>query len=167
VVPLIAGNVGLIAFVVAMLTRLFNRFQAMRGGAAFPGFGPPLSGRTPHVTLDLEPGERIRVLDRERICQTLDSTSRNRGLWFDRDMTKHLRKSYQVKGRVDRIIDDANGRLVTMRYPCILLDGVVSSGEHLRFCPQSDYVFWREAWLERPPESETLNPCGEGVRSVG
>jgi hypothetical protein len=36
-----------------------------------------------------------------------------------------------------------------MKTPCIVLDGVDASGEVLGFCPQHDFVFWREAWLER------------------
>ena len=147
--PLIGGNVTLAAFAVAMLTRLFNFAQRLRGGIGFPANRPSSSGVSPRTDLDLRPGELVRVREPERIFETLDRVGKNRGLWFDRDMLKHTRQHFKVLARVDRIIDDASGRMRPMKTPCIVLDGVDASGEVLGFCPQHDLVFWREAWLER------------------
>jgi hypothetical protein len=147
--PLIGGNVTLAAFAVAMLTRLFNLAQRLRGGVGFPANRPSSSAVTLRTDLNLQPGEVVRVREPERIFETLDRVGKNRGLWFDRDMLKHTRQHFKVLARVDRIIDDANGRMRPMKTPCIVLDGVDASGEVLGFCPQHDLVFWREAWLER------------------
>jgi hypothetical protein len=147
--PLIGGNVTLAAFAVAMLTRLFNLAQRLRGGIGFPANQPSSTAVSLRTDLNLQPGERVRVRDPERIFETLDRVGKNRGLWFDRDMLKHTKRHFKVLARVERIIDDANGRMRPMKTPCIVLDGVDASGEVLGFCPQHDLVFWREAWLER------------------
>jgi len=147
--PLIGGNVTIAAFAVAMLTRLFNVAQRLRGGIGFPANKPSSTTTSPRTDLNLQPGEVVRVREPERIFETLDRVGKNRGLWFDRDMLKHTKQQFKVLARVDRIIDDASGRMRPMKTPCIVLDGVDASGEVLGFCPQHDLVFWREAWLER------------------
>jgi hypothetical protein len=87
--PLIGGNVTIAAFAVAMLTRLFNVAQRLRGGIGFPANKPSSTTTSPRMDLNLQPGEVVRVRDPERIFETLDRVGKNRGLWFDRDMLKH------------------------------------------------------------------------------
>jgi len=161
--PLIAGNVTLTAFGVAILTRLFNLAQGLRGGVGFPANRPSARAVSPRTDLNLQPGELVRVREPERIFETLDRSGRNRGLWFDRDMLKRTKEHHKVLARVDRIIDDASGRMLQMKTPCIVLDGVDASGELLGFCPQHDLPFWREAWLERIPAAAVapLRPTEE------
>ena len=147
--PLMAGNVTLAAFGVALLTRLFNLAQRVRRGVGFPASERSSSNASLRNDLDLQPGEVVRVRDPERIFQTLDKVGKNRGLWFDRDMLKHAKQQRKVLARIDRIIDDASGRMLQMKTPCVILDGVDCSGEFMSFSPQHDFPFWREAWLER------------------
>ena len=149
--PLVAGNITFGAFAVAMLTRLFNLVQGWRGGIAFPPCEPTSTAPSLRVDLNLQPGEPVRVREPERILETLDRIGKNRGLWFDRDMLKHTKQQRTVLARVDRIIDDATGQMREMKTPCVILDGVDATGELLGFCPQHDFTFWREAWLERTP----------------
>ena len=145
--PLAAGNVTVSAFWVALLTRLFNAAQGARGGVQYPSMMPgPASGLRP-VERGLAPGDTVRVRTMEDIAATLDQGSRHRGLWFDRDMVKHCGRRYGVLRRVERIIDDATGRMLEMKTPCVVLAGAEASGEYLRFCAQHEYPFWREAWL--------------------
>jgi hypothetical protein len=145
--PLMTGNVTVLAFCVALLTRLFNAAQTLRGGSGFPAMSRGTLRKTPLVTHGLVPGHRVRVLRREQIAATLDDTGRNRGLWFDSDMIKHCGGRHTVAKRVDRIIDDATGQMLEMKTPCIVLRGVDASGELLRFCSQHEHIFWREGWL--------------------
>ena len=147
--PLIAGNVTLAAFCVAMLTRLFNVAQSLRGGVGFPPSESTSGARPPRIDLGLQPGEVVRVRDPEQIFATLDRTGRNRGLWFDREMLKRTKEHHKVLARIDRIIDDASGRMLHLKTACIVLEGVDASGELLGFSPQHEFPFWREAWLER------------------
>jgi len=145
--PLLSGNVTALAFTVAILTRLFNAAQALRGGSGFPAMSSGTLKKTPLVVHGLTPGNRVRVLSRQQVAETLDVHGRNRGLWFDRDMIKHCGGRYTVARRVERIIDDASGKMLEMKTPCIVLEGADASGEFLHFCPQQERILWREGWL--------------------
>lgn len=153
--PLLVGNVSFLAFCAAMLTRLFNRLQSLRSGAVFPSMpASACSDKTPLVELALQSGDRVRVLSAAQIALTLNNRGRNRGLWFDGDMLKHTGQQFTVRCRVDRLIDDLTGRMLEMKAPCVVLEGVYSTGEYLRFSAQHDYLYWREAWLAREPAQQ-------------
>jgi hypothetical protein len=159
--PLLAGNVTLRAFWVAVLTRLFNVVQRLRGGATYPAQSAAPGARSTAITHDLRPGDTVEVLTAAEIRATLDKTGRNRGLWFDREMIKHCGQRHTVLKRVDRIIDDATGQMVVMKTSCLILAGVDASGEFLRFNAQHEYPFWREAWLQserRAPSESRVAP---------
>ena len=145
--PLLTGNVTALAFCVGGLTWLFNRVQRLWGASGYPPMSRGTLKRTPLVAYGLALGDTVRVLGSERIAATLDEYSRNRGLWFDQEMIKHCSQRYRVSMRIERIIEK-NGRMLEMKTPCIVLEGVDSSGEFLRFCAQHEYLYWREAWLE-------------------
>ncbi len=161
--PLLAGNVTFRAFCVAVLTRLFNEVQEARRGAGYPAPWRGTFTGTSRAAYGVVSGDRVRVLPRGEIAATLDAGSRNRGLWFDEDMIKHCGHSYRVLKRAERIIDDATGRMLEMKTPCILLEGADASGEFLRLCAQHEYPFWREIWLspELLQESATHRAVGE------
>lgn len=150
--PLVAGNLAFLAFCVAILTRVFNAAQTLRGGVPYPFLPRGELAKTPLVDYGLLPGSRARVLSAQQIAATLNKTNRNRGLWFDREMLKHCGRSFTVLSRIDRLIDDARGKMLQMKAPCITLAGVDASGEFLRFCAQHEFHIWREAWLS--PETE-------------
>lgn len=160
--PLLTGNVTVPAFCVALLTRLFNAVQGLRGGSGYPPISRSTLKKTPLVTYGLLPSDPVRVLRSEEIATTLDEGSRNRGLWFDREMIKHCGRPYRVLMRIERIIDNVTGRMVRLKTPCIVLDRADSSGEFLRFCPQHEYLFWREVWLT--PEGPPVPPCTSAAR---
>ena len=144
--PLVAGNVTLKTWIVGLATRLFNRVQVLRGGAGFPD-RPRLKGLAPIEPTPLVPGDRVTVRSIIEIESTLNDKGKHRGLWFDPDQIKHCGKPRTVIARVDQIIDDAWGQMLTMKTPCILLEGVDYSGETLSFSAQHDLYFWREHWL--------------------
>lgn len=161
--PLIAGNITCIAWALALLTRWFNRVQLRRGGNTFPSMS---GAATPSLipARSLIAGEVVRVESAANIAQTLDKGSKHRGLWFDRDMVKHCGRPQVVLKRVDRIIDDATGRMRTMKTPCIVLQDVTYSGEYLRFLAQEEHLYWREAWLQptRPVQVTTDRRAASG-----
>jgi len=146
--PLLNGNLTFRAFLVGMLTRVFNRLDRLLGGLGYPPLSRSTRKTTPAPDISLSPGESVRVRGRERIATTLDGASRNRGLSFDREMLKHCGQPYPVSKRVEQIIDVSTGQLLAMKTPCLVLDGVDNSGEFLRFGAQHEYLYWREVWLE-------------------
>lgn len=150
--PILSGNITTPAFLVAMLTRAFNSAQGLRGGVGFPAMPRSELKSTPRIDSDLRPGEQVRVLHADAIADTIDEKGRNRGLWFDREMLRHSGERHTISLRINRIIDDATGRMLDMKTPSVTLVGVDATGEYLRFNPQLDPLFWRECWLERIPD---------------
>lgn len=157
---LTAGNVRLGDFVLVLLVRAFNFAQKLRGGAAFPAFEASCRGRTPEESLELRPGEWVEVKSLDEIATTLDAEGRNRGMRYDREMVRFCGGRYRVRSRVDRLIDERTGNMLTLRNSCIILEGVEATGEFLRLNPQREYPYWREIWLRRidapGPDSKPL-----------
>ncbi len=154
-----SGNAGAMAAVRTVLVGAFNEFQDLsgrflprmlriRGGKRFPIIEGTLD-KTPRGSLDLQPGERVRVKPKERIVATLDRNNRNRGMTFDPEMLKYCGREARVLRRVERIIDEKTGRMVRLKNPCIVLEGVVCTADYHRLCPRGIYPYWREIWLER------------------
>jgi hypothetical protein len=148
--PLFSGNLGIRGYLIAILTRIFNTVQRLRGGAGYP-FMPAakVAGEKPVADADLKAKETVVVRSKNEIAQTLLG-GRNKGLWFDPEMVRFCGQPAVVRKRVDRIIHEATRKMVVMKTPCVMLENVVATGEFLRLCPQHEYIFWREIWLKRP-----------------
>jgi hypothetical protein len=108
---------------------------------------------TPTNSLELQPGVLVRIKTQAEIEQTIDETGRNRGLTFDPDeMAPYCGKSFKVRKRVTTIVDERTGRMLNMKQPGIMLDGVVCKAEYVSCrlnCPRAIPSYWREVWLER------------------
>jgi hypothetical protein len=107
---------------------------------------------TPTELSDLQPGELVRVKSRDAIVATLDKGRLNRGLGFEEEMARYCGQVARVAARVERCIDERTGRMLQMKNPCIVLDGVVCAGVYKANCPRAFVPFWREIWLERVTE---------------
>ena len=132
----------------------YNLVRPLWGGYLWPrstgtiGEGKP----TPCGTLNLQPGELVRVKAQEEVLCTLDSGSRNRGLSWDAELVPYCGGTYRVRNRIAKFINERTGEMQEMKNPGIILDSVVcqSRYSHCRmFCPRSIYSWWREIWLER------------------
>jgi hypothetical protein len=115
---------------------------------------------TPTVSLNLQPGELVRVKSHDEILRTISVGSRNRGLWWDAELVPYCGRTYRVAKRIHNVIDEKSGKMVRMRSPSIILDNVICQARYSpcrMFCPRSTYAYWREIWLERveaPPTPE-------------
>ena len=117
-------------------------------------------GRTPsrQSRSTYSPGISCRCVPRRRSRARLTRRGHLRGLSFDREMLPYCGGTYRVQDRVQRLIDDRTGRMIEIPSDCLILQGVVCSGErsHGRwFCPREIFPYWREAWLrpvDRSPE---------------
>ena len=154
-----SGNAGLLATIRAVAIGVFNEYQdfsrrflprplRIRGGMRLPFIDGRLE-KTPDGTLDLQPGELVRIKSKEEIVSTLDVNNSNRGLSFDPEMLWYCGRQARVLRRVERIIDERTGQLLRLKRPCIVLEDVTCRGEYHRCCPRADYPYWREVWLER------------------
>jgi hypothetical protein len=156
-----SGNARLLTTLRSVGVGAFNEYQDLsrrwlpgplriRGGRRFPFFQGTLR-KTPHETLDLQPGELVEIKSRDEIVQTLDTTNRNRGMTFDPEMLKYCGRRARVLRRVERIIDEKTGRMLHLRNPCIILEDVICTSDYHRLCPRGIYPYWRELWLRRVP----------------
>ena len=139
--------------------RLFKAFHD-RMHLALSGRGAPSwNGRipdgqpTPTARLDLAPGELVRIRTQAEIETTINTKSRNRGLGFDpEEMAPYCGRVVPVHKAVTRIIEEHTGRMIQMKEPCIMLEGVLCRAESARCrlnCPRAIPPYWREIWLER------------------
>lgn len=140
----------------------YNYFHWLWGGTLFPhGTGTIPEGQpTPTASLNLHPGEVVRVKSYKEILQTLTSDNKNRGMHWDAELVPYCGKTFRVKHTVTRIIDERTGKMQQMKSPCIILESVICQSRYSScrmFCPRSIYSYWREIWLERA-ESPTFLP---------
>jgi hypothetical protein len=153
------GNVGLFGLVHGLTVFLFNKYQGfskrflpprlrIREGKWYPFVYGKLK-QTPSAVLDLQPGELVEVKSKEEILATLNAEGRNRGLLFDSEMLKYCGQRARVLRRVERILDERTGRMLTLPRDCIILEGVACQSDYHRFCPRAIYHYWREIWLRR------------------
>lgn len=140
---------------------VYDQFQALVGGVPFPrrkGTIPP-GQPTPSCTLNLQPGELVRVKSYKEILATLDGV-KNRGMNFDAELVPYCGGVYRVKARVERFINEKNGRMSSLKTPAVVLENVWCHARYSScrmFCPRSIYPWWREIWLERVPKEITID----------
>lgn len=142
-------------FGIGSLVRAFyDRVQRASGRTPYPWREGkvPQGVRTPAGELDLQPGETVRMKEFAQVLETLDAEMMNRGLYFDTEMVPFCGGTYKVLQRVERIIHEGNGKMLTMKNPTVILEGVVCQAryaKHRKFCPRGYYQYSREIWLER------------------
>ena len=109
--------------------------------------------RTPVSTLNLQPEELVVIKSEAKIAETLDANGRNRGLICDFGMTRYSGGKYRVHSRLDRMISESTGEMKAVQ-STVILEGLNCLCWHvLGGCPRQEFMYWREAWLERCPSS--------------
>jgi hypothetical protein len=139
---------ALVLLLRASLVGIYNGIQKRRRSIRYPHVQGDCA-KTPLETLDLQAGELVEVRSKEEILATLDYGNRNRGLWFDVEMVRYCGGIYRVLRRVNRIINERTGKMLSMKNPCIILEGVWCESDYHRFCPRAILHYWRESWLRR------------------
>jgi hypothetical protein len=94
----------------------------------------------------------VEVKSHDEIRNTTTEGNFNRGMRFDPEMAQFCGRRYKVSRRVERIIDERTGRMLNMKSPCIVLEGVVCSADYSAkrlFCPRQICSYFREIWLRR------------------
>jgi len=133
---------------------LFDNFRWIWGGPRWPRTpgALPEGSPTPAATLNLQPGEWVRVKSHEEILQTVTAANLNRGMHWDAELVPYCGGIYQVLKRVDRLIDEKSGQMMSIKTPCVILDSVTCQARYSQcrmLCPKAMYPYWREIWLER------------------
>lgn len=142
---------------------LYDRIQALRRGNPYPRRRGviPTGQRTPTTTLNLQPGELVRVKSYKEILETLDQNNKNRGLYFDAEVVPFCGGTYRVLKRVTKIIHEKTGKMINLK-SCVILGNVFCQARYSAnrmFCPRSLYQFMQEVWLERvQPDQQITAP---------
>lgn len=146
-----------------VLRWVYNAVQKLRGKPAHPRtWGRiPAGARTPAETLNLQPGEMVRVKSFDAILDTIDREYRNRGMRWDAEMVPYCGGVYRVRKRVRQIIDEKTGRMLHLKSEPVVLEGVTCQSKYSEgryFCPRSIYPYWHEIWLERLAQQSPRAP---------
>ena len=152
-----SGTLSMWAILRFYLFKLFNLVQQRRRGLTYPCISGTLT-KTPSQGLGLQPAELVHVKRVDEIVKTLDVQNKNRGLSFDVEMAKYCGGQYRVLRRVQRVINEKTGQMMQFPNDCVVLNGVVCSGEFHWLCPRSIFPFWREIWLRRAEEHPSQRP---------
>jgi hypothetical protein len=148
-----SGNVSLLTMIRYLpLVALYNRVGWKVGRRLVPSVKGLAGPKTPSEVLDLQPGELVEVKSADEIMRTLDFRHNNRGMLFDEEMLPFCGKRYRVKQRVNRLINEKTGVMMTMKTPGVILENVACMGRfhpERIFCPRAIYPYWREIWLKR------------------
>jgi hypothetical protein len=133
---------------------IYDNIQSLWGGIPFPRRSGtiPVGQHTPTSTLNLQPGELVRVKTYAEVLATLTVDNKNRGLAFDAELVPYCGGVYRVRTRVSKFINEKTGKIVKLNNDAIILDGVWCQARYSdcrMFCPRSIYSWWREVWLER------------------
>jgi hypothetical protein len=137
----------------------YDLVQSSWGGIPFPRRTGelPEGAIGPMSTLNLKPGEFVRVKSYSEILKTMDNSNKNRGMGFDGELVPYCGRTFRVRGRVEKFIDEKTGKMRTMKTPAVILDGVICNSRysgHRMFCPRGIFAWWREVWLERVSQEE-------------
>ena len=171
-----SGNVSALWSARAFLVGIYNRLQDVgakrlpprlrfRGGRHW-GNLLGTAVKTPTGTTGLQPGDIVRIKSKEEIEPTLNAELLNRGMGFDAEMGRFCGRTARVARRVDHIIDERTGRMLHMRSPCLVLEGIVCEGAFNASCPRSITPYWREIWLEKVASAETPTAQDAGTAGV-
>lgn len=145
---------------------LLRRFRERRptttpiGSTGGPDTEPPAR--------DLRPGDRVRVRSCEEINATLDSDGRfERLTYIPAVMDRFSGGTYTVRKCIDEFFDERTYRMVKLKRT-VILDTVFCEPEaHLDCdwagCKRTCFLFWKEGWLVRAPESQ---PTSDEVTHV-
>lgn len=150
------GNVGLFKGLAVILRAAMNVVRRRIGLLPRPSIRGYCEGQTPAGTpLGLKHGDWVVVRSKEEIEATLNLKKFNRGLSFDVEMLPYCGKRMQLLQKVERIIDETNGKMRVLSNDCWILEGSICSGHLSRnrlFCTRALYPFWRGIWLR--PDTE-------------
>jgi hypothetical protein len=110
-------------------------------------------------TLDLRPGEMVRVRSASEIFSTLDASGTLDGVPFMPEMVKYCGRTLPVTRRADTTC--AGAGVVRRMRNTVHLEKIRCDGSAHDGCQAACLLFWKEAWLERVENGEPPAMPGE------
>jgi hypothetical protein len=130
---------------------LLNRFYELTGRSTKPS-SPPATASSPQ----LQAGDWVRVRSLAEIKATLNNWRQLKGCTFMPEMAEFCGTTQRVLKPMSRFVDERDLR-VKKSSGIILLEGVMCQGTaEFGSCDRSCFYFWREEWLEKVDEENSL-----------
>jgi len=104
--------------------------------------------KTPSIDFALQSGDWVEIKSMDEITATLDSTGKNRGLAFTKEMKKFCGRKFSVLKPVDQIIIEGTGEIKRLSQT-VILDRANCDGQPHFGCGRNCYLMWRKIWLEK------------------
>jgi hypothetical protein len=102
-------------------------------------------------TLDLQPGELVRVRSAREIFSTLDARGTLDNLPFMPEMANYCGRTFTVSKRADKTCGPDHG--LRRMHDTVHLSNVRCDGSAHGGCQAACLMFWKEAWLERAAQN--------------
>lgn len=128
---------------------ILNRCFRWRPTTALAG----TSGKKSKGSLELCKGEWVKVKSTSEMREQLDLEGNNCGLSFRPTMNSALGGRYQVAFPIQKIIVEHTGKMIDLKNT-VVLKGITCQGPCAANCPRSEYLYWRESWLERTDQKD-------------
>jgi hypothetical protein len=141
------NRISIVPFIQSLLIAFYNKLAdvcQMKSWRFVAGSAGDFRGQS----LNLQPGELVRVKSLSQIKETLDSAGRHQNLLFAPTMMTFCGQVLRVQDRVENIVLEATPRQRKIK-DTVLLEGATCDGICHRLCPRQSFLFWRECWLER------------------
>lgn len=154
----------------AFMRWAYERVQALRGGAPYPARPGKLPRKSPTPTIDLgiRAGDLVQVKTQAEILETVTEDLVNRGMMFHPEMVSSCAGTFSVAKRVSRLMNEKTGKVVELKNPCLVLDGVPCRGHYSKplLCPRGMSPYWREIWVERIEAGRCAHPSSPNAPAV-
>lgn len=144
----------------ALFTTVYNKVSRASGGRDF-GMLVGKQTKTPAGSLGLAPGELVRIKTKQEVEATLDTTGKNRGMYFgNEEASRHCGSTFPVLTPINRMILEDSGKMRAIK-STVLLQGTACSGLCFHGCSRHGHPMWREVWLERVQPTAAPDTRGE------
>lgn len=112
----------------------------------------------------LRPGDLVTVHSHQDIFSTLDATGSLDGLPFLPEMLKFCGRSFTVRRRVNKLIQEGVGASMRRIKNVVLLDGTICDGQAHGDCQRACFPLWKTAWLK--PADGKLESVQDGAEAA-
>lgn len=101
----------------------------------------------------IRPGELVTIRSFPEIFSTLDQSGTFEGLPFLPEMVKYCGRTFKIRSRVNKLIQEGVGTSMRRIKNVVLLDGTTCDGQAHEDCQRACFPLWKTAWLQAGPSA--------------
>ena len=148
ILDLLHNRISFDRWLKSLFIAFYNKAAHISGHKSWRFVAGPGTYNGTRSTVNLQPGDLVRVKSLDCIRQTLDADGKHQHLLFAPSMAEFCGSVMRVQKRVERIILEGTPKQREIR-DTVLLEGATCDGVCHRLCPRQSLLFWRECWLEK------------------